>query len=74
MNALSSFDDNEFRLEIGHIGYFKELVSKLDVDKRQKKPFSSAKNYPALNDVLDEIGDSQITKVLKQPLQDFGGG
>ena len=76
VNALSSFDDNEFRLEIGHIGYFKELVSKLDVDDSVREEIRfliSAKNYPALNDVLDEIGDSQITKALKQLPRLFGG-
>lgn len=76
VNALSSFDDSEFRLEIGHIGYFKELVSKLDVDDSVREEIRfliSAKNYPALNDVLDEIGDSQITKALKQLPRLFGG-
>ena len=32
VEALSSFDKENFRLEIGHIGYFKELVAQLDVD------------------------------------------
>lgn len=76
VNALSSFDSEDFRLEIGHIGYFKELVSKLDVDdsvREEIRLLISAKNYPALNDVLDEIGDNQITKALKQLPRLFGG-
>lgn len=74
--ALASFDKDNFRLEIGHIGFFKELVSKLDVDnnvREEIKHLISAKNYPALNDLLDGIGDNRITKALKQLPRLFGG-
>ncbi|MDE6132737.1 MAG: ATP phosphoribosyltransferase regulatory subunit, partial [Oscillospiraceae bacterium] len=32
-----------------------------------------AKNYPALNDILDSVGDNNITKALKQLPRLFGG-
>ena len=76
VEALASFDKDSFRLEIGHIGFFKELVSKLDVDdsvREEIRLLISAKNYPALNDLLDGIGDNQITKALKQLPRLFGG-
>lgn len=76
VEALAIFDKDNFRLEIGHIGYFKELVSRLNVDdgvREEIRLLISAKNYPALNDVLDEIGDNQITKALKQLPSLFGG-
>ena len=76
VDALESFDNENFRLEIGHIGYFKELVAKLDVDdsvREEIRLLISTKNYPALNDLLDGIGDNQITKALKHLPGLFGG-
>ena len=76
VEALSSFDKENFRLEIGHIGYFKELVAQLDVDdavREEIRLLISAKNYPALNDILDEVGDNQVTNALRQLPRLFGG-
>ncbi len=76
VEALASFDKDNFRLEIGHIGYFKELVAQLDIDEdvvEEIRMLISSKNYPALNDLLDEIGDNDITKALKQLPSLFGG-
>lgn len=76
VNSLKEFDEENFRLEIGHIGYFKELVNKLGVDKRVEEEIRmliSAKNYPALNDLLDEIGDNKVIRTLKQLPRLFGG-
>lgn len=76
VEALASFDKENFRLEIGHIGYFKELVAKLDVDdnvREEIRMLISTKNYPALNDLLDEAGENQITNALKQLPSLFGG-
>lgn len=76
LSALSDFDKENFRLEIGDIGFFTELVSKLDVDKsvcEEIRRLIEVKNYPALNDLLDSIGDNDITKALKQLPRLFGG-
>ena len=76
VEALAEFDEEKFRLEIGHIGYFKELVARLDVDERVREEIRlliSQKNYPALNDLLDEVGENQITHTLKQLPRLFGG-
>ena len=76
VEALAEFDNDNFRLEIGHIGYFKELVEKLDVDdsvREEIRMLISTKNYPALNDLLDEVGDNEITNALKQLPKLFGG-
>lgn len=75
VQSLKEFDEENFRLEIGHIGYFKELVKKLGVDKRVEEEIRmliSAKNYPALNDLLDKIGDNKIIRTLKQLPRLFG--
>lgn len=76
VDALASLNNNDFRLEIGHIGYFKELVAKLNVDdsvREEIRLLISTKNYPALNDLLDGIGDNQVTKALKHLPGLFGG-
>lgn len=76
VESLAGFDKDNFRFEIGHIGYFKELVSKLGVDENVKEDIRmliSTKNYPALNDLLDEIGDNQVTAALKHLPALFGG-
>ena len=76
LEALRSFDTDNFRFEIGDIGYFKELVSKLDADESTREEIRtliSAKNYPALNDILDEVGPKPVASALKALPRLFGG-
>ena len=76
VEALSGFDSENFRLEIGHIGYFKTLMDELDVDsdvKEDIRTLISTKNYPVLNDLLDDIGDTKVVNALKQLPRLFGG-
>ncbi|MCR5121103.1 MAG: ATP phosphoribosyltransferase regulatory subunit [Ruminococcus sp.] len=75
VEALACFG-KDFRLEIGHIGYFKELVRKLNIDARTEEEIRvliNAKNYPALNDLLDGIADNEVTATLKKLPGLFGG-
>lgn len=75
VEALACFD-MDFRLEIGHIGYFKELIRKLNLDSRTEEEIRlliNAKNYPALNDLLDGIADNEVTATLKKLPGLFGG-
>lgn len=74
-DALKSFG-MEFSLEIGHIGIFKELVRRLDADDKTKERIRrliETKNFPALNDLLDTLGKSQVTEALKTLPALFGG-
>ncbi len=76
VEALAMFDKDNFRLELGHIGYFKELVAKLGADddvREEIRMLISTKNYPALNDLLTTFGDNDVTKALKQLPRLFGG-
>ncbi|MBQ6676301.1 MAG: ATP phosphoribosyltransferase regulatory subunit [Ruminococcus sp.] len=76
VDALAMFDKDNFRLELGHIGYFKELVAKLGVDedvREEIRMLISTKNYPALNDLLATFGDNEVTRALKQLPRLFGG-
>ena len=74
VEALSSIDSN-FRIEIGNVGLFKELVSNLNIDRdtaEQIRYYIVNKNYPALNDMLDTLGDSDIIRALKELPRLFG--
>lgn len=76
IQTLSAYDSDKFRLEIGDIGFFKELVLQLNVDEsisEEIRRLIEVKNYPALNDLLDTIGDNKITHALKQLPRLFGG-
>lgn len=73
--ALEAFG-MEFSIEIGHIGIFKELVSRLDVSDHTKEKIRKhieTKNFPALNDLLDSLGVSPTTAALKKLPALFGG-
>lgn len=75
VEALALFG-KDFRLELGHIGFFKELVKKLNIDSQTEEEIRlliNAKNYPALNDLLDRLGENDITETLKMLPALFGG-
>lgn len=76
LEVLSSFQTEGFRLELGHIGFFKAMIKKLDCDSDTAENIRSlieVKNYPALNDLLDTVGDSEAARALKQLPRLFGG-
>lgn len=76
IEVLASLESENFRFELGDIGFFRELVSKLNTDDETKEEIRSlieVKNYPALNDLLDSIGNNEITNALKQLPRLFGG-
>lgn len=76
VEVLASCDEDNFRLEIGDIGFFKELVNKLNASDEIKENIRNlieVKNYSSLNDILDTIGDTQATNALKQLPRLFGG-
>lgn len=74
VETLSAID-KDFRIEIGNVGLFKELVSNLNTDRdtaEQIRYFIVNKNYPALNDLLDTFGDSEVIRALKELPRLFG--
>lgn len=63
-------------LELGDVGIFRALMDQLDAPEERKSEIHhliEEKNYPALNDVLDQIGDTRITRALKKLPTLFGG-
>ncbi len=74
-SALKCFG-MKYSLELGHIGIFKELVSRLNVsdsEKEQIRGLIEAKNFPALNDLLDAMGATPVINALKKLPGLFGG-
>lgn len=76
VSALQSVGCSGMRLEIGHIGLFNrlmELVSPNEEIRELLRGLIEDKNYPALNDVLDKLGDNKYILALKQLPRLFGG-
>ncbi len=75
MKSLSECLD-DFRFELGYSGVFKALVAGLPIDdgKRETlREYIELKNYAALSDELDTIGDIPEVQALKQLPRLFGG-
>ncbi|MCM1578772.1 MAG: ATP phosphoribosyltransferase regulatory subunit [Ruminococcus sp.] len=76
LEVLESFETGGYRLELGHIGFFKSLLAKLGCDGEMAENIRGlieVKNYPALNDLLDDMGENETTRALKQLPRLFGG-
>lgn len=75
IDVLDVCSDGNYSLEIGDSGIFKELVAELNVSDDMKENIRSLieqKNYPALNDVLDTLGNNKVIKSLKTLPRLFG--
>ena len=74
--ALENCGLTDYRIELGHGGLCELLLSRLSLDERsreQLRQWIQAKNYPALRDYLDTLGQSEeITAVRALPGL-FGG-
>ena len=76
IDALKKCGAPDFRLEIGHADFFKALLEKLDADDETRDDITEyieSKNFTALNNLLDTIGNSPETKVIKSLPRLFGG-
>ena len=66
----------EFRLEIGHAGFFQALAEQLPVtdDVREDIRRSiEAKNYPSLNKILDSLEQTPAVAAMRRLPRLFGG-
>ena len=65
-----------YSLELGDVRIFRELMHRLNATPAQKEEIRSlieSKNYPALNDMLDKLGEHKITNALRKLPTLFGG-
>ncbi len=67
---------SDFRLELGHAGFFKALIRKLNVTESERediRSFIEAKNYSALNSMLDNLQPSKAVEAIRRLPRLFGG-
>lgn len=66
----------EFRLELGHARFSSALLNRLPLSSQQKEEIRAtieAKNYAALSELLDPLGDSPEVEAVKRLPRLFGG-
>ena len=76
VKALQDLKIENFRLELGHIGVFNALISELHISpsvKEEIRQMIEDKNYPALNDLVDQLENQSSASVLKMLPRLFGG-
>ena len=75
-DALAESGCGDFRLEIGHVGFFQSLMRQLPADGETKDAIRTLienKNYAGLSDELDALPPSQTVDVLRRLPRLFGG-
>lgn len=76
IEALSACTENEFHIELGHIGIFKQLMDNLPATQEEKvgiHALISSKNYAALSDLLEGFSQDRTAEILKELPKLFGG-
>ena len=76
IDALEACGAPEYIVELGHAGFFKSLALGLPVNEdgvEQVRSLIEAKNYAALNDLLDTMEDSPAVRAIKALPRLFGG-
>lgn len=76
IEALKRSELNSFTLEIGHAGFFNAILDKMNLSATQKADICNlieGKNYAALSDLLNELGDTAETRMLHMLPRLFGG-
>lgn len=75
VEALSKCVPN-FRLELGHAGFFRALTAQLPISDDLREDIRSSiesKNYAALNTILDTLEDSRQVDAVRRLPRLFGG-
>lgn len=69
IDTLKKCVKNNFKIEIGHAGFFKALADNLKATDEQKeniREFVEAKDFTALNDILDTLEDSEGKEAIRK--------
>lgn len=75
VESLKRCDLNSFKLEIGNAAFFNAILNKMNISDTTKADICNlieGKNYAALGDLLDRIGSSKETAVIKKLPRLFG--
>ncbi len=73
--SLKRCNFTSFKIEIGNSAFFKSILDKMDVQPRIKAEICKLierKNYAALGDLLDEIGETNETRIIRKLPRLFG--
>ena len=76
VEAIECCTAADFKLEIGHAGFFKDLCGKLNADDDTVGAIYDcveSRNFVSLNNILDSIGKSDITECIRNLPRYFGG-
>ena len=76
VKSLKSCDLNSFKIEIGNAAFFNVILNKMAIDDTTKADIChliEGKNYAALGDLLDKLGNTKETAVIKKLPRLFGG-
>ncbi len=75
-NCLSRCDLNSYKIEIGNAAFFNSILNEMEVESDTKKQICKlieGKNYGALGDLLDKLGDTEETRIIRKLPRLFGG-
>lgn len=75
VESLKRSNLNSFKLEIGNAAFFNVVLGKMDIPQSVRADvvnYIESKNYAALGDLLDKIGDTAETRVIRRLPRLFG--
>ena len=75
VDSLKRSNLNSFKLEIGNAVFFNVVLGKMDIAQTVRADiinYIESKNYAALGDLLDKIGDTAETRVIRRLPRLFG--
>lgn len=76
IEALTACGAPDYKIEIGHAGFFKALCDELGAEEEiinDINEYIESKNFVALNSVLDSLGDNKTAKAIGNLPRMFGG-
>ena len=75
-DCLKGCNLNSFKIEIGNAAFFNAVLDNMNIGDSVKTDICNlieGKNYAALGDLLNELGESSETKLIKMLPRLFGG-
>ncbi len=76
VEAIEACTSADFKIEIGHALFFKELCKKLNVTEDVVSEIYDcveSRNFVSLNNILDKIGKNEVTESVRNLPRFFGG-
>ena len=76
VDALQALDVEDFRIELGHAGFYKALAARLPVDEMVREDIRlliESKNYAGLGALLDTLEDNEAVRAIRKLPRLFGG-